>query len=208
MKRWMLLNALLVGLWFPASAQDVGTLEDFVRKPDSLVKEVFGPPHEVSSLESKEAVVWTYFLSGSDGPERDSGDNTAMVTDSLPSDVSVFSVHPIEKEHVGVGYRQFAFWNGKVAAVSLLRSGTEAESLYEAGLSYLQENAQWLGQGPNFEYARLTRMGDNIWTVAKQSNAKVSKSVLRVGDAGYLQCDKARQSELRRVKAEFGVDPR
>lgn len=206
MIRWMLLTALLTGLWLPASAQDVATLGDFVREPDSLVKKVFGPPHEVSSLESKEAVVWTYFLSASDRRERGSGDD-AVVTDSLTSDVSVFSVHPIGKEHAGVGYKQFAFWNGKVAAVSLLRTGTEAESLYEAGLSYLQENAHWVGRGARFEYARLTRMGDNIWTVAKQSDGKDPQAVLRVGDAGYVQCDKARQSELRRVKAEFGVDP-
>lgn len=206
MIRWMLLTALLTGLWLPASAQDVATLGDFVREPDSLVKKVFGPPHEVSSLESKEAVVWTYFLSTSDRRERGSGDD-AIATDSLPSDVSVFSVLPIEEEHAGTGYRQFAFWNGKVAAVSLLRTGTEAESLYEAGLSYLQENAHWVGQGAGFEYARLTRMGDNLWTVAKQPNGTLTQTVLRVGDAGYLQCDKGRQSELRRVKAEFGVDP-
>jgi len=202
----MLLTALLTGLWLPASAQDVATLGDFVREPDSLVKKVFGPPHEVSSLESKEAVVWTYFLSTSDRRERGSGDD-AITTDSLPSDVSVFSVQPIEEEHAGTGYRQFAFWNGKVAAVSLLRTGPEAESLYEAGLSYLQENAHWVGRGSGFEYARLTRMGDNMWTVAKQMDGREPQIVLRVGDAGYLQCDKARQSELRRVKGEFGVDP-
>ena len=207
MMRWMLLTVLLTGLSLPASAQDVATLGDFVREPDSLVKKVFGPPNEVSSLESKEAVVWTYFLSSSDGHNRSSGVDV-IVTDSLPSDVSVFSVQPIEEEHAGTGYRQFAFWNGKVAAVSLLRTGTEAESLYEAGLSYLQENAHWVGRGAGFENARLTRMGENMWTVAKQSDGKPPKAVLRVGDAGYMQCDKARQSELRRVKAEFGAEPR
>lgn len=206
MIRWMLLTALLTGLWLPASAQDVATLGDFVREPDSLIKKVFGPPHEVSSLESKEAVVWTYFLSTSDRREQ-GGEDNAIFTDSLPSDVSVFSVQPVEGEYAGTGYRQFAFWNGKVAAVSLLRTGTEAESLYEAGLSHLQENAHWVGQGSGFEYVRLTRMGDNMWTVAKQSDGKISQAVLRVGDAGYMLCDKARQSELRRIKAEFGVDP-
>jgi hypothetical protein len=175
-----------------------------MREPDSLAKKVFGPPHEISSLKSKEAVVWTYFRSASDRHERGGGDD-AIVTDSLPSDVSVFSVQPIEEKHAGTGYRQFAFWNGKVAAVSLLRTGTEAESLYEAGLSYLQENAHWVGQGAGFEFARLTRMGDNLWTVAKQSNGTSTQAVLRVGDAGYLQCEKARQSELRRVKVDFGI---
>jgi hypothetical protein len=207
MVRWALLTAILGGLWLPASAQDIATLGDFVREPDSVVKEVFGPPDEVVYVESKEATIWSYALSDSERPWSGTRDK-APALDSLPSSIAAFSLRPLEEKQVGAGYRQFAFWNGKVAAVSLLRTGAEAGSLYEAGLSYLQKNAHWVGQAGGFEHARLTRMGDNLWTVAKQSAGKSPEAVLRVGDAGYLQCDKARQSELRRVKAEFGADPR
>lgn len=202
MTRWMLFTALLTGVCMPVAAQDISKLGDFVQKPDSLVKEAYGPPHEVDSLKSKEAVVWTYFVSVPDRPQGSGGDNT-LTTDSLPSDVSVLSLRPIEEEQTRAGYRQFAFWNDKVVAASLLRRASEAELLYEAGLSYLEKNANWVGSASGFENARLTRMGENLWTVVKQSDGKVSQAVLLVGYAGYLKCEKMRRSELRQLKAEF-----
>jgi hypothetical protein len=105
-----------------------------------------------------------------------------------------------------MGFTQFAFWNGHVAAVSHAQTDSKAESLYEQSIAYLEAHANWLGSGGGVPTYRLTRMGDNTWMAYRTPTQAHVQTILMIGDAGYLMCSKTENSaERERIKRQFGI---
>lgn len=194
---FVFLLAGCIGPW--ESAQNVGDFEVYIGATDSRIEEKFGPPDEIADLDEKEAVIWTYFT-----PSRQGTENAPA--DSLSSSMAGFTLLPIQQPRARFGYRQFAFWNGRVAAFSSLQNGPKADSMYKRVVTFLDENANWLGFGEGSRNSRITRRGDDVWIVDIEVGESTAQAVLKVGDAGYMMCSKARLSELRRIKAEFGIN--
>lgn len=200
MNRIALLALLFFSIWSPAAGQDLAELAGITGMADSSIEQRFGKPDEVVFLDEKEAYIWTYFISPGEGFTGDKAD------DSLSEGMAALCLAPTDKRPAGHGYRQFAFWNGRAAAFCSYRQGLAADSLYHTTLDYLEENARWLGRGTGSAFNRLTRMGDNVWIIDREGEGALTQAVVHVGDAGYSMCSKANLSELRRVKAQFGVN--
>lgn len=194
------LTASLLG-WTSVRAQVPDPTRDYVGLADSTIQRVFGRPNEIALHDEKDAVVWTYFLTQ---PPAATESDVAKA-DSARHRFAAFSLLPVGGERSASGYWQFAFWNGKVAAFSLLQIGAQADLTYDTTIGHLAAKASWLGRGAGSPHSRLTRLGDNVWIVDTAAKGPVQETVVRVGDAGFMVCSKSRPAELRRVKAEFGV---
>lgn len=153
---------------------------------DSVIVEHFGRADETGFDESKNAVVWTYVMSGFSG-------------DGASASV--------------VGYQQFAFWNGKVAGVNTRWLGDADKSLaiHASTLAYMGEDGRTIAQGGGADSAiftadlRISRHGDNFWMADWLQDGKNSHATPLVGDVGYRGCRTILESEAKRVESKFGI---
>lgn len=171
----------------PFSSDELKDVEALVGLSESEIRRKFGNPDEVGTNESKEAIVWTYIV-------------------RFPSEGGA-------QFEIG-GYRQIAFWNGKVASVSTrwLTEEDRATAIYETSLAYMAEDNRTIARVQGFDRdiftdsLRVSRRSDNIWMADMLRNEMNSHATLLVGDAGFHMCQEAMELEAKRIEAKFEID--
>ena len=167
-----------------ADAQPFEYLEGYIGVADSTIARIFGAPDEIGTNEAKDAVVWTYLVKSED------------------------------ESRVSLELRQFAFWNGRVADISLRSPSEDPGRVYTAALDFIRAGGSTIARSANpdttlfTDNLRIARRGDNIWLVDMFANGPESHTTIMVGDAGFRGCEQVLRSELARVRAKFGVDLR
>lgn len=203
--RLTVVSAIILATPLLAAAQNAAHLERYVKAPLDTVRHHFGDPDAVTYSEAEAAEIWTYYHDGV--RPSDAFDGLLHV----PLDSSIV-IRVLTRQSLGVvraraGFTQFAFWNGHVAAASHAQTDEEAALLYDQTIRYLEERASWLGSGAGAPTHRITRLGDNTWTIYRTPAEVHVQTVLTIGDTGYLMCSKLDNSaERERVKQQFGVN--
>lgn len=185
-------------------AQDIADLSRYVKAPSDSVRHFFGAPDRIAYSEIKDAEIWTYYHKLL--PQEQGVDQQF----NHPLDSAVVNVIPvsdmIDPIRARAGVTQFAFWNDHVASVSRLRTDHEAQAFYDASVVHLTERASWVGRAGTDSAMRITRIGDDVWTVYRSLSDTYAQTVVTIGDAGFLACSRSDTSaERERVKRQFGI---
>ena len=208
MKPYFFRMLVLASLFILASsalaiAQYPVDLDRYIKSPSDSIRLHLGVPDEFGYSESNEAEIWTYYNN-----EADEVIDQLTILDSTIVQVSL-APQSLDLNRARTGFTQFAFWNGHVSAVSHVLTDRESGSFYERAILYLEEHSNWLGYAAGMSTYRITRVGDNTWTVYRTPEKERVQTVLTVGDAGYMACSKTdNAAEVERIKKQFGVSLR
>lgn len=195
---------LFFGLPNVIVAQDIAEFSRFVKAHSDSVRNHLGSPDGVAYSKIKGAVIWTYYH------ETSHRDDRSETPATVPLNSDVITVFPIadalDLVRARSGVTQFAFWNDHVASVSHLRTEGDALLFYDESVSYMEERANWVGRAATTTTMRITRIGDDVWTVYRTPEDESIQTVVTIGDAGFLACSATDTSaERERVKRQFGL---
>lgn len=183
-------------------AQITIDLSSYIKSPADSIHLLLGTPDKISYSETNDAEIWTYY---NNSLVENLDPSTINPLDSAIVQISLSS-HSLDKERAKAGFIQFAFWNNHVAAVSHIQTGPQAVSFYDDAISYLQKHSNWLGYAAGMNTYRITRLGDNVWTVYRTPEETHIQTIFSAGDAGYMSCSKTDNSaEVKRIKEQFGI---